>query len=101
MCVISNVGDQWGRDRDKWPNTYPPTPRPGILPYIPLEPLVTRKEFDELKQQVENLVKMLKLAKAIDKAQGTPDCEMAEKLAFLRKAAEMVGIDLDEVLNET
>lgn len=53
---------------------------------------VTREEFDVLKAKVEEMAAMLKAADEYDKRTGQPDCEMEDKIAFLRKVAEFVGI---------
>lgn len=41
---------------------------------------------------------LLKRAKAYDEKNGEPNCEMDEKMAILRKVADMVGIKLDDIL---
>jgi hypothetical protein len=41
---------------------------------------------------------LLKRAKEYDERNGEPECEMDEKMAVLRKLAEMVGVNLDDVL---
>ena len=39
----------------------------------------------------------LKNAKEIDRVTGQPDCEMDEKVAIIKRFAEVVGVDLSEV----
>lgn len=97
MCVVSMVGDHYA---DKWrewgqpvipiwpPQPFMPTPSPVIDPV----------DFEKLKQDVLEMKELLKKAKAYDEAKGEPDCEIAEKLAILRKVAELVGVPLDDVL---
>jgi hypothetical protein len=100
MCTISYIGDHY---RDKWVPQFPPNPQP--LPFAPIPsnplqqipPLATKEDVDKLREEVENLKKLLKLAKKIDEQTGAKDCEMEEKIAILRKVADMVGIDLDDV----
>lgn len=58
---------------------------------------VSRLEFDALKREVIELKKLLKAAKKFDEATGQPDCEMGEKIAIIRKVAEAVGVNLDEI----
>jgi hypothetical protein len=41
--------------------------------------IVDRTEFESLKQEVEELKKLLKAAKAYDEATGQPNCEMRER----------------------
>ena len=95
MCTVSQLGDMWGRDKTS-PYIYPPAQPLPSQPIVLPSP-VTKEDFDKLKKEVENLKKLLLLGKAIDKATNQPDCEMAEKVDFLREVAELVGIDLDEI----
>ena len=41
--------------------------------------------------------KMLEAAKIYDKDTGQPDCEMEEKIDFLKKVAKLVGVNLEEI----
>lgn len=99
MCAVSMVGDDWTR---KFPERYPsiwPTPSPTSVPY-PSEIPVSRKEFERLKADVEQMKKDLAAAKAQDIADGAPDCEMEDKVALLKKVAELVGVDLEEIFGK-
>lgn len=97
MCAVSMVGDHY---RDMW------EPRPwfpGVLPntFSPQAhtyPPISRSEFDELKRQVSEMRDLLKRAKDYDERTGQPDCEMDEKMDFLRKVAKLVGFSLDDVI---
>lgn len=90
MCIVSMVGDFYN---DKWtkgnfaspPVFYPP---------------VSREEFDALKREVQDMKELLKRAKVYDEQNGEPDCQMEEKLEVLRKVAEMVGVDLSDVIGD-
>ncbi len=103
MCATSFVGDHY---RDMWtpkpwfpnavPNTIPGSVQPLGQPI--LQQQVTRAEFEELKRQVLEMKDLLKRAKEYDARTGQPDCEMDEKMAILRKVAEMVGVDLGDVI---
>lgn len=103
MCASSYVGD-YARDTlpGRYPNIIPqPLPyQPGVTPITqwPPIPSVSRAEFDALKTEVEELKKLLAAAKKYDEATGQRECEQAEKIAFLKKLAEFVGIDLSEAL---
>lgn len=106
MCVVSMVGDhykdKWG-DQEWWKRTYPSIPpfNPNT-PSIPqqLIPSVSRAEFEELKREVEEMKKLLIRAAEYDKRNNEPNCEMEDKVALLKKVAEMVGVDLKEVFGE-
>lgn len=93
MCVVSMVGDHYG---DQWRPRYPTYPAYPNTPTFP-EPGSTQQEFDELKRQVEEMKELLKRAKRYDEEHGEPDCEIDEKMEFLRGVAALVGVDLDEV----
>lgn len=98
MCVVSMVGDHYREDWiQKWPTSYPSVPFPGTDKTYPMEQ-VSRREFDELKKQVEEMVALLKRAKEYDERNGEPDCEMDEKMDLLRRVAKLVGVDLDQAI---
>lgn len=89
MCTVSMVGDYW-RDRtlpEKYPNW------PSIIEIGP-----TRAEFEELRRMVEELKRLLIAANKYDEAMGEPHCEHEDKVALIKKIAEMVGVDLKGVI---
>lgn len=93
MCVYSMIGDHYN---DKWKEQYPTVVGTGtgsINIYS-----VSREEFEELKKDVAEMKALLKRAKIYDEEHGEPDCQKDEKIALLRKMAELVGIDLEDVL---
>lgn len=87
MCLVSAVGQSWTQTV---PQTYPwifqPTP-PSV------------DEIAALRREVEELRTLLLAAKRFDEATGQPDCETEDKVALIRRVAEMVGVDLDDVLS--
>lgn len=88
MCVVSMVMDHYGAKWDQqWPQGWPQ-----------ITPAVSREEFEELKRDIQELKALMKRAKAYDEANGEPDCEMREKVELVRRIAELVGVDLDDVL---
>lgn len=94
MCVVSDIGDSWGtRFPDRWPNI--PYQEPG-WPYLPTDG-VSRDEFNALRHEMQELKKLLLAAKAYDEATGQPDCEMDAKVELIRRVAEAVGVDVDDV----
>lgn len=58
---------------------------------------VSKEDFDALKAEVEELKILLLAAKRFDEATGQKDCEMDEKVEFIRTVAEFIGVDVDEV----
>lgn len=98
MCVYSMIGDHYN---DKWREQYPWVPQtiPASDSNINIYPAaITRAEFDELKRDVLEMKELLKRAKIYDEEHGEPDCQKDEKIALLRKIAELVGIDMEDVL---
>lgn len=104
MCVVSMVGDHY---HDKWKEYIPMPWDPGdsrrpargggvVIPTIN----VSREEFYRLKRDVEVMKALLKRAKEYDERNGEPDCEIDEKMATLRKVAELVGVNLDDVIGK-
>lgn len=112
MCTVSMIFDEWNRRPNMpWGSPYdqhpftpaPPTSLPNnfeeVLNKLQGEQLVTRKEFNALKQELESLKKLLIAAKQYDKESGQPDCEQADKAALLRQIAKLIGVDFEEVFN--
>lgn len=97
MCTVSFVGDHFKKKWDDWqPQIYPST---GIPPFLPVSS-PSQEDFDRLKEEVADLRRALEAAKLIDAVTGQPDCEMEDKMEFLRKVAELVGIDLDDIIEQ-
>lgn len=102
MCTVSMMMDGW---RDQFPQRYPNWVAP-ITPFMPtpvtpdgarIDPGVSRAEFDKLKAEVEELKKLILAAKKFDEATGQPHCEAEDKTAFVKKLAEMLGVDMKGV----
>lgn len=99
MCVVSMIGDHY---HDKWKEYVPQPPiiTPNIIEQqIVFKPLVTQEEFLKLKEEVLEMKELLKKAIAYDERNNEPHCEIEEKIATLKKIAEMVGVSLDDVFN--
>ena len=109
MCTVSNIGDGY-RDNfaPRWPNvpiwpvqpTGVPYPAQPVIPGQPLvinTPAVSKEEFEALKKEVEELKQLLKAAKKFDEETGQPDCHMDDKVEFIKKLAEYVGVDLEDI----
>jgi len=95
MCVMSVIGDHYGRKWDRDFDVY--KRRPFVLTPIPMPapfPAITREEFDALRQEVLEMKRLLQNAKEIDETTGQAPCDDAEKMALLRKIAEAVGISM-------
>lgn len=113
MCAVSFVGDHYG---EKWSNpspwfvpnplAFPPTlpmPLPAYgngQPFVVTHTPITREEFDALRADVLEMKALLIRAKEYDERTGQPHCEQEDKIALLKKVAEMVGISLEEVFGK-
>jgi hypothetical protein len=91
MCTVSYIGDDFGkRLPDRFPNYHQwIVPQPVNAP--------TREEFNALKKEMQELKELLKAAKRYDEKTGQPDCEQEDKIALLKRLAEVVGVDLSDV----
>jgi hypothetical protein len=87
MCTVSYIGDDFSR---RVPQQYP-------WVVMPPSNAPTREEFEALKRDMEELKLLLKAAKRYDEQTGQSDCEQEDKVALLRRLAEIVGVDLSEV----
>ena len=93
MCVVSNIGDDW---KDKF---YPRWPTVPTNPVYPI-PEISRQEFEALKKEMEALKKLLAEAKKFDEATGQPDCQMDDKVKFIKQIAKALGVNMDDVLTK-
>lgn len=104
MCVVSMVGDQFNDHWKDWnkriPEFIPHGPKITGEP-VALSGYVTKAEFDKLRAEVELMRDLLIRALEYDRKNNEPNCQNDEKIAKLKKIAELVGIDLDEVFIAT
>jgi hypothetical protein len=96
--------------QDKWNpgNPYPynpfhpsPTTAPSKtdLTNFIINPKITRSEFDALKKEVEEMKQLLIKAKIYDEKNNEPNCEMENKIEFLKQVAAFVGVSLEDVFS--
>ena len=102
------IGDGY---KDQFPERWP-----DVYPYIPqgtwtINPGVSLHEFEEykknnekeiasLKKELEELKELLKAAKTFDEKTGQPECEMDDKIDFIKKVAEMIGVNFDDIFSK-
>lgn len=103
MCVVSMIADHY-RDRfkdplDEWKRMSPSPvlPMPGINYPLPNHPKDHSAELEQLRKEVLDMKELLKKAIKYDADNNEPHCEQEEKIAVLRKVAEAVGVNLDDV----
>lgn len=101
MCAVSNVGDYF---KDTMPIRHPWYDPRRNEPIVPNQTIPftspSRQEFEALKNEVQELKKLLEAAKAYDTATGQHECEMDEKIKFIKQVADFVGVDLEEVFKK-
>ncbi len=115
MCAVSAMGDHYTKKIDEdWTKTHPWI-QPWVVPTTPINPTpiqpiqwppaqtgfppptVSREEFEVLKKQVQEMHEILKVAKEYDDRTDQHECEQEEKVALLKRIAELVGVDLKDV----
>lgn len=104
MCVVSNIGDM---GRRMWPSPFdqaqpPSIPwNPGIeqpfVPYTPGSQVRSPPYNGPTREQFEKFLKLLRDAKKLDTLLGMKDCEMAEKLEWLKAIAAHLGVDVKDL----
>lgn len=100
MCVLSFVGDDWSKrypQEQQWIHPYIGPGDGSGQTSILFGPEVTKVEFDALKAELESLKKLLKAAKIYDEETGQADCEVEEKVALIKRLAELVDVDLSDI----
>lgn len=95
MCVVSMVGDFY-QDKFEPFKRYIVDPNPAFTNFPP----ITRIEFNALKKEVETMKELLKRAKLYDEENGEPNCEMEDKIKFIKEIAKFVGVDLADILKQ-
>lgn len=96
MCAYSMIADHY---KDKWQDQGLYRPGLGGVGALVVQP-ASKADVDALRKEVEELKALLKRAIKYDEENGEPECEMAEKVAILKKVADMVGVDLSEVISK-
>lgn len=119
------VGDAF---KDRWGDKFPPDwGQAPVIPTIPSQPFpfdpgrewiapqpgklpdmsqlakccsCDWDSFNALKREVELMKELLIRAVQYDKDNDEPHCETDEKIAFLKRVAEWVGIDLNDVFGK-
>lgn len=91
MCVVSMIIDH-NLDKfpriDQWP--FPTYPNPN-------DPSTIRAELEQLRREFNDMKELLKKAKIYDEQTNQPDCEMETKVEKLKKIAELLGLNMDDV----
>jgi len=72
---------------------------PGFVPNVVPNavPFATKEDIAEIKKQIEELKILLKAAIKYDEMTNQPHCENEDKIALIKKVADMVGVDLKDL----
>jgi hypothetical protein len=105
MCIVSAAMDNFHDKNEEWfkpflpqeVTPFNPSPKPTPIKF-PTHP--TQEEFDKLKKEVEALRDLLPHLKKYDEETGQPDCEMEEKINFLKEVALFLGVDMTNVFGD-
>jgi len=92
MCSVSMIGDGW---RDQFPNRWP-----NYSEYQLGYNGLSKKDFDDLKKEMEELKTLLLAAKKFDEVTGQPNCEMEDKIIFIKTIAKLVGVNLSDIFKD-
>jgi hypothetical protein len=92
------IGDDFSKRTipEKYPWVNPIGPAIGVAISPP-----TREEFEALKKEVQELKKLLEAAKKYDESTGQKDCEIDEKVVFIKQIAKLVGVDVSKIFPNT
>lgn len=87
MCIVSNIGDYYGKRYPEWPTPTPWEQQP-FLPIPPMKglPYVPQEQIEEAKRILDQLKQFKRLVKEAEKADakmGEADCERAEVKKFI------------------
>ena len=97
MCVVSMIGDDFYKRHI--PSSYPQFPVDNLTrAEFNIWKAANDAELKALREELEALKKLLRAAKIFDAATGQPDCEVDEKVDFIRKLAELLDVDLENVI---
>lgn len=105
MCIVSNIGDGY---REAFPHRWPMIPLPYAEPKEKPEPIdwklvidlskyVTKREFEDLKKELEALKKVITEAQKFDAATSQPNCDSPDKFALVQWLAKALGVDLSDL----
>jgi hypothetical protein len=92
--VLENYRDKWYPYYQEVTQPVSPPARTFVFPNL----YPTREEVDQLRREVEDMRELIKRAKIYDAQNNEPDCELEEKVEFVKGIAALVGISLEDVL---
>lgn len=91
--MVSAIGDNF---KDSFPNKWPQFPQQWPHPHAPE---VSREDFDAIREEFEELKRLLEAAKKFDDLTGQPHCEVDEKVRLIKEIAKLVGVELGDVFD--
>lgn len=102
MCAVSAVGDYYKNGfKDRWPQIYDQVSSPPqifpIQQVIDINSLATKEDAEKIRLELAALKELLKAAIKFDEEASQPHCENEDKIALIKRIAEMVGVDLKDL----
>lgn len=94
MCVVSMVADHYDK---KWGQNFPSINNESANS---LRINMLQGQLEQLRKEFEEFKELWKKAAEYDKQHNQPHCEQEEKLKILRKVAEVLDINIDDVLKD-
>lgn len=94
------VGDHFS---DKWRQLMPTFPQQGGAAggFTLTPPKDFGPEIEQLRKEVLEMKELLRKAIDYDRRTGQAECHMEEKVAILKRVAELVGVSLEDVFKPT
>lgn len=93
MCVVSAIV---GNQEQRWQQVYPWAFNPPRFASFE----VSEADWSSLKKEVEELRTLIVAAKKYDEFTLQPHCEHADKVALMRRLADMVGVSYGEIFDD-
>lgn len=97
MCVVSMIGDHYNDKWKDWKQVEPSTTAVNPL-FFPT--YATKEDIESLRKEVLEMKELLKKAIQYDIINNQKNCQNTDKLAFLKKVADLVGVDLNDILKD-
>lgn len=98
MCVVSAIGDVYTETFPyRWPQFDVVTKPPDMIDWPIFQEGVNAREIKKLRDELEELKKVIKAAQLSDAKTTQPNCDKPDKLKLIRLLCEALGVDLSEL----
>lgn len=97
------ISDHYGKKWEPYINQPTAPCVPPVWTHFPPNPglgmVVTREEFEALRKDVLEMKELMKKAIDYDRRNNEPACAASEKVALLKRIAELVGVDMQDIID--